>query len=237
MNVEATESIRAGLRRSGLSYLYTPYEFQALRVVSSIIFTLGTVGVLRMAHQLKLAWIGNAPMIPCLVVAAVFGFFVPTISMFELTKKRAREIVRALPIYIDFITMSVEAGLSLGGALAQAVSKGPPGLLRMEFERVNRDVKAGAGRIEALQAMSERLEIREVTTLVNAIAMAERTGASIGQALRQQADQRLSERFQRAEKLAMEAPVKLIFPLVVFIFPCTFVMIGFPLVMQYVHGV
>ena len=101
---------------------------------------------------------------------------------------------------------------------------------------MTRDVKAGAGRVEALQAMSERLDIREVTTLVNAIAMAERTGARIGQALRTQADQRLEDRIQRAEKLAMEAPVKLIFPLVAFIFPCTFIVLGFPLAMKVIHG-
>ena len=226
MNVESVERIRIRLLRSGLYYLYTPYEFASLQAVSALAAFIFGIVVLNL---LGAGWF------PWLLVIAGVGYILPSISMSDMAKRRRKEIVRMLPIYIDFITMSVEAGLSLGGAFAQAVSKGPPSLLRLEIERVTRDVKAGAGRVEALQAMAERLDIREVTTFVNAIAMAERTGASVGQALRNQADQRLVERFQRAEKQAMEAPVKLIFPLVAFIFPCTFLMLGFPLAMKVLH--
>lgn len=228
LDVETVESVRTKLLRSGLFYLYTPYEFISLQVVTGLLFLIGGAVFLNLT---------NLPFFPWIIAIPALGFWLPRISMSDLSKKRRKEIVRMLPTYIDFITMSVEAGLSLGGAFAQAVNKGPPGLLRLEFERVTRDVKAGAGRVEALQAMAERLDIREVTTLVNAIAMAERTGASIGQALRIQADQRLIERFQRAEKLAMEAPVKIIFPLVAFIFPSTFIVIGFPLAMKVLHNV
>ncbi|XGA80316.1 type II secretion system F family protein [Halomonas sp. CH40] len=133
--------------------------------------------------------------------------------------------------------MAVEAGLSLAAAIVKATTNGPPGLLRQELERVNRDIRAGAGRIEALEAMSSRLEIREVTQVVSALAQAEKTGSSVGETLRIQAEQQRVERFQRAEKKAMEAPVKLIFPLVAFIFPATFIVLGFPIVMRLVHGI
>ena len=85
--------------------------------------------------------------------------------------------------------------------------------------------------------MSERLEMREVTSVVAAIAQSERSGGSVGNTLRIQAEQQRVERFQRAEKLAMEAPVKLIFPLVAFIFPTTFIVLGFPIAMKLLHSV
>jgi tight adherence protein C len=231
MSVEYTEKLRSQLVHSGLFYLYMPYEFTALRIVSAGLTLLAALIIVPLLpidfFKSHVFW--------WTVGLGALAYALPYLAMRDRAKRRQKEIVRMLPIYLDFITMTVEAGLSLGGALAQAVAKGPPGLLRNELERVNRDVKAGAGRIEALQMMADRLEIREITTLVNAIALAERTGGSVGHVLRAQADQRLSERFQRAEKLAMEAPVKLIFPLVAFIFPSTFVVLGFPIVMKLLH--
>jgi tight adherence protein C len=226
LSVEYVEGVRVRLVHSGTFYLYTPYEFVALRMITSVLFAVAAIVIL------KIAGVG---VFPWFILAGLFGYFAPSISLAERSRKREKEIVRMLPTFLDFITMAVEAGLSLTGALSQAVSKGPPGLFRAELERVNRDVKAGAGRIEALQAMADRVQIREVSALVNAIAVAERTGGSIGNVLRAQSDQRLVERFQRAEKQAMETPVKLIFPLVAFIFPSTFIVLFFPLAMRLMH--
>jgi tight adherence protein C len=127
--------------------------------------------------------------------------------------------------------------MNLSGAITQAVEKGPKGILNWELQRVIRDMKAGMSRLEALRAMAERLDIKELTTFVSSVAQSEKTGSSIGDTLRIQADQRRIERFQRAEKLAMEAPVKLIFPLVAFIFPMTFLIIGFPIAMKFMYEI
>jgi tight adherence protein C len=81
--------------------------------------------------------------------------------------------------------------------------------------------------------MELRLQIPEVSSFVGTVIQAEKMGASLGKALRSQAEQRRTERFQRAEKQAMEAPVKLIGPLMVFIFPVTFIVIGFPIAMKF----
>jgi tight adherence protein C len=81
--------------------------------------------------------------------------------------------------------------------------------------------------------MEKRLQMQEITSFVGAVIQAEKMGARLGVALRSQAEQRRTERFQRAEKQAMEAPVKLIFPLLVFIFPTTFVVLGFPIAMKF----
>lgn len=226
LGVEYIERIRANLQRSGMSYLMTPEQFFGLQVVLALLFGALCWAVVSLADL-------NLGLMP--VLAGVLGFLLPHISMRDRRKTREREIVRALSIYLDFITMAVEAGLNLNGALLQAVDKGPEGPFKVELHRVLRDIKAGMGRVDALRLMSERLGIREITTLVSALAQAEKTGASVGQTLRIQAEQRRVERFQRAEKLALEAPVKLIFPLVAFIFPTTFIVLAFPIAMKFLY--
>jgi tight adherence protein C len=84
--------------------------------------------------------------------------------------------------------------------------------------------------------MAERLEIHEITSFVNAVVQAEKMGSSMAGVLRIQAEQRRNERFQRAEKKAMEAPVKLIGPLVIFIFPTTFIVLAFPIFIKFIQG-
>ena len=128
--------------------------------------------------------------------------------------------------------MATQAGLNMSSAVAQSVDKGPSSPLKVEFKKVMRDLRAGVPRAEAFRMMADRLSLQEISAFVTAIVQAEKTGASIGDALKVQADQRRIERFQRAEKLAMEAPVKLIFPLVVFIFPTTFIVIFFPIAIK-----
>jgi tight adherence protein C len=98
---------------------------------------------------------------------------------------------------------------------------------------VVRDLRAGVPRADALRRMEKRLEMEEITSFVGTVIQAEKMGARLGSALRVQALQRRTERFQRAEKLAMEAPVKLILPLIVFIFPVTFIVLAFPIVMKF----
>jgi tight adherence protein C len=115
------------------------------------------------------------------------------------------------------------------------VAKGPKGVLRSEIQRVLRDIRAGKARADALRGMAERLNEPNVTHFVTAVIQAERMGMNLGPVLRAQADQRRSERFLRAEKLAMEAPVKMLFPLIAFIFPCTFIVLFFPIAMKFMH--
>jgi tight adherence protein C len=165
-------------------------------------------------------------------VAAAIGAWLPLSSLRERRSARLRAVGRALPFYLDVITLSVESGANLTGALQHAVAKGPPGPLRLELERVLRDVRAGRTRAESLRAMADRLDLPSVASWVAALLAAERHGSGLGPILRAQAEQRRTERFQQAEKLAMKAPVKMLFPLLVFIFPCTFVLLFFPVAVR-----
>jgi tight adherence protein C len=163
----------------------------------------------------------------------VGGYFYPDIWLRDLRKRQIDGVLRTLPSYLDFISMAVEAGLNFSGALELARKKAPPGPLSNEFGVVLRDLRAGIGRANALKRLAERLDIPELSSFVNAVVQAEKMGSSLAQTLKIQAEQRRQERFQRAEKKAMEAPVKLIGPLVLFVFPTTFIVLAFPIVMKF----
>ncbi len=218
------ELLEKRLNHTGVAYLLTPEQFVALRIMSAVIVTGLTAFMLFLLRSPEVIWVFLAP---------IGGFFFPDVWLHDTRKRRQGAIVRQLPIYLDFITMSVEAGLNMAGALAQAREKGPAGPMRSELTIVLRDIRSGSSRAEALRRMADRLNITEITSFVSAVIQAERMGSSLGTVLRTQAEQRRSERFQRAEKLAMEAPVKLIGPLILFIFPVTFIVIGFPLYMKF----
>jgi tight adherence protein C len=156
-------------------------------------------------------------------------------SGFWLRERRGAihtSVYRELPTYLDVLTLGVESGASLSTAMSICVDKSPDSPLRRAFIRTIGEVRAGRTRAEALTSLEQRMCIPAITSLATALAHAERTGASVGQVLRVQADQRSAERFARAEKLAMEAPVKMLGPLILCIFPCTFLVLGFPIVMQ-----
>ena len=211
------------LKQSELIYLFNPEQFFGLQLISSVLFSLGTWVSFEVLEKEEINYI---------ILAALVGFFLPLVSLNDRRKKRELKIVRALPVYLDYITMGVQSGLNFSGSLMQATEKGPEGPLKRELMIVQRDVRAGISRLDALRNMSERLDIREISSLVSTIAQAERTGSDLGESLKVQADQRRIERFQRAEELALKAPVKLIFPLVAFIFPTTFMILLFPIAMK-----
>lgn len=215
------------LRLSGLLYLMSPTQFVALCLVGMLFFCGSGYVALRMIEFDNFV---------VLLTAAGFGFAYPCIWLKESLKKRQKLILKALPVYLDFLSMGMEAGLNMAGAISQAVDKGPPGPLKNEFAFVIRDLRSGLTRADALRRMDERVRVPAVSNFVNAVIQAERMGASLGVTFRAQADQRRAERFQRAEKLAMEAPVKLIFPLVAFIFPTTFLVLAFPIAVKFMQS-
>ncbi|MCZ7558953.1 MAG: type II secretion system F family protein [Burkholderiaceae bacterium] len=216
------ERLRELLARAGLDRVLAPQELIAAQVVAAAAGAF-VVLIARASGALP-AWLG-AP-------AALLGAALPRIALRDRAARRRHAILRQLPHDIDLITLAVEAGLNLGAALGQAAQHGPPGPLRDEWRRLLRDVRAGQPRHEALHALAARLAVPAVSSVVAALLAAERQGASLAPILRAQAEQRRTERFLRAERLAMEAPVKMLFPLVLCIFPGTFAILLFPVVHQ-----
>jgi tight adherence protein C len=214
------------LRLTSLTFLMNARQFIALSIIGSALASLVALLLMLLLGMFSLL---------ALIGAAVLGYFYPRIWTRDVRRRRVARILKHLPIYLDFLTLAVEAGLNINGAIQKAVEKGPEGPLRWELEHVLRDLKSGLNRMEALHRLDDRLRIKEVTNLIGTVVQAERMGSGLAKSLRFQSEQRRSERFQRAEKQAMEAPVKLVFPLLVFIFPITFIVLGFPIAMKFVQ--
>lgn len=226
------------LRQTGLDYTISPAQFVAGRILAS---TGGALlccwGLASFDHPaVGEAGAGLDTYLQFGGAGAAVGYAYPALWLRDLLARRKNELLKTLPFYLDIITLCVEAGLNMQGAMQQAVGKGPRGVLRDEFQRVLRDIRAGKGRADSLRGMAERLNETTVTSFTTAVIQAESMGMNLGPVLRAQADQRRTERFMRAEKLAMEAPVKLLFPLIAFIFPCTFIVLFFPIVMKFMHA-
>jgi tight adherence protein C len=230
---DASARLPTRLRKAGLEFSLSAPQFVAGRLVWGIVAAGVAVGILKLLGHGPAGDFGADRYSQAGMVGALCGWGYFDIWIKDRIAQRKRELQKALPFMLDLITLCVEAGLNLQGAFNQAVEKGPHGILRDEIQRVLRDVRNGKARAEALRGMSERLQEASVTNFVTAMVQAERVGMNLGPALRAQADQRRSERFLRAEKLAMEAPVKLLFPLIAFIFPCTFIVLFFPIAVQF----
>jgi tight adherence protein C len=213
------ESLQRRLRLAGIDETVLPQQWLAVCGASALIAAaIGGIVVSSM-----FAVIG----------VALIGAMMPMLWMRDAVTRRAQEVIRDLPVYVDMLTLTLEAGGALSVALKVATDRAPDGVLRRAFMRVQGDLRAGRSRREALLALGERLSLPAVDPLVAALVQAESSGASLATVLRAQADQRLHERFARAEKLALEAPVKMLGPLVLCIFPCTFLVLAFPLVMRF----
>ncbi len=206
------------LKKAGMQYALGAHQFFAAKVISCAITLLGGFWAISLV----------APSLATVAVLLAYGgFMYPDLWLRESTKKRQNRIMRMLPNYLDIVILSIEAGTNLTGGITHAVQRSPDSPLRAEFSRVLRDIRSGKKRSDSLREMSERVGIQSLTNVVNSMIQSEQSGSSLGRVLRAQADQLRSNRFLYAEKLAMEAPVKLLAPLVMFIFPTTFLVLAY----------
>jgi tight adherence protein C len=218
------------LRLAGLDYALSPEQFMAARIVCMVVTT-GFLWFVLSAFPMRMTFSWWA----AVVGLCIFAYYFPAIWLRDQVQLRRRDTLKTLPFFLDIITLCVEGGLNLTGALQQAVAKGPAGPLRDEFERVLRDMRAGKARADALRTFADRMNEPVIANFVSAVIQAESMGSNLGPVLRAQSEQRRTERFARAEKLAMEAPVKMLFPLIGFIFPCTFMVLGFLIVQKFLQ--
>lgn len=158
------------------------------------------------------------------LILSVAGFFYPDMWLRELYKKRRVAILKELPYILDLLTLSIEAGLDLTGSVSRVVEKSKEGILNIELFQFLQELKMGKARKQALTDMAGRVGVPEITSLVNAIIQSDELGSGLARTLRIQSQEYRTRRFQRAEKLAMEAPVKMTFPLL-FIFASVFLLL------------
>lgn len=152
------------------------------------------------------------------LIFAYIGYSFPRSWLRGRMKLKQKLVLRSLPDSMDLITTCVEAGLGLDAALARVAEKGE-GPFAEDLGKMLRDVSMGKLRREAMQELAERIGVDELTNFVNSVIQAEQLGVGIAQVLRVQSDQLRTQRRQRAERMAHEAPIKMLFPLVLFVFP------------------
>ena len=158
------------------------------------------------------------------VALSLIGFYMPFYIIGSRARQRQNAIIKSLADAFDLITTCVEAGLGLDAALARVAEK-VEGPFADELSRALRDIALGKARRDALKELGARTGVPDLIQFTNAVIQAEAMGSSVGTVLRVQAEQLRTRRRQRAEEQAYKAPVKMLFPLVLFIFPTLFIVI------------
>ncbi len=159
-----------------------------------------------------------------LPACALFGFYVPDILLTNRGQKRQEELQRGLPDALDLLTISVEAGLGFDAALAQVARK-TAGPLSGEFFRVLQEMQIGKTRAAAFRGLAERTTVPELRAFVSSLVQADQFGIPVANVLREQSRELRLKRRQRAEEKAQKIPIKILFPMIFFIFPALFVVI------------
>lgn len=169
------------------------------------------------------------------VIGGGIGYVMPGIWLDRKIKARKHGIRRSMPDALDLLTISVEAGLGFDLALQRVADKWDNELSK-EFKRMINDTRLGIARRDAMRAMADRCGVDELSSFVSAILQAEQLGASFGKILKVQSEQMRIKRRQRAEELAHQAPIKMLFPMAFLIFPSILVVILGPAVPKLMGG-
>jgi tight adherence protein C len=216
-------ALRLRLAAAGLRHERAPLMFYALRTACTLILPLlGALLLPNLASGLSTA------LAALMVVAlAVAGYLLPDICLRLRTAHRREQIREGLPDMVDLLLVCVESGLALDAAInrvAREIAPRSPALAE-EFHLAALEIRAGARRVDALRNLAARCGIDEVGSLVAMLMQSERFGTSLGDALRVHADFMRVRRIQRAEELAAKIPLKILFPLILLIFPSLLVVI------------
>lgn len=181
-------------------------------------------------------WYQYSP-VPIFLCAAVFGFLIPDFWLTWRVKHRQHRLVLALPDALDLLVICVEGGLGLDQSIARVAEEleytHPE--LSDEFHLINLEMRVGRSRLEALQELAERTGVDDVKALVGMLVQTDRFGTDLAQALRVHADSLRTKRRQRAEEMAAKTSVKMVPPLVFFVFPALFVVLLGPAVVILLH--
>ena len=159
-----------------------------------------------------------------LLTIALLGWIGPEFWLSRRIKLRSGELLKQFPSVLDLLTVSVEAGLGFDQAMAKVAEK-MHGALPIEFERALKEIQLGSPRTPALQRMAKRTGVDEVTSFVSAVVQADKLGIGMAQVLRVQSVEVRRKRRMDASERAQKAPVKMLFPLIFFVFPALFIVI------------
>jgi tight adherence protein C len=170
-----------------------------------------------------------------IAVGMAVGFFAPDLLVLHLASERQQQIRRTLPDIMDTLVVTVEAGLGFEAGLAQVVHNGR-GPMVGEFARVLHEMQIGRPRVEALREMAARTNVAELKAFASAVVQATTLGVPMANVLRQQSEEMRIRRRQRAEELAQQVPVKILFPMILCMLPALFVVVIGPGIIKLMHA-
>jgi tight adherence protein C len=217
--------LRAGIRRENAPAIFYGLKYLFVVILPSIflMFRLTVFNVV--SYQLT---------ITIFVLTALLGYYLPDIWLRQKTDKRKERLVKALPDALDLLVICVEAGMGLDEGINRVANE-----IRLtskdlsdEFKLLNLELRAGKTRQAALKNLAMRTDIEEVKHLITLLIQADQFGTSVATTLRVYSETFRTQRMQKAEELAAKIPVKLVFPLILFIFPSLFVAILGPAVIR-----
>lgn len=219
------EKLQHTLDQAGLSKETTPVRYISGLIVFSSLLALIT-GIIAFV-------ITQDPGRTLILMVLVLGLYL-YLQRFLMTRRmtlRKQQMIRDLPYTLDLILVSVEAGLSFDGALAKVVAN-IPGPISEEFGKTLKEIRMGIHRKTAMKNMSIRCDIKELSALNTSIIQADELGVSLSKIIRIQASTLREDRKQKAREKAMKAPVKILIPLIIFVFPTIFIVILGPSVLK-----
>jgi len=232
----ARQNAARRLTAAGFDELLSAEEFLSLRILLPLV-----LGLLWLALVAALGVAANPDSLFRKLLPVVYAIgplalmILPDQWLRQALANRHRRIQRALPFVLDLLTLSVEAGMDFMTALQRNVERSSVDALGEELIRVVREIQVGKTRREALRDLADRVGLPDLKSVVNALVQADELGVSIGSILRIQADQMRQRRFENAERLANQAPVKMLGPLLLFIFPSVFFILLGPVIYRLIQ--
>jgi tight adherence protein C len=220
------EKLRIRLVQGGSPGGMNPDEFHAARIIGIILA--GAAGAF-FDNELDMSPVFTG-------LGLGLGFLYPDIWLKGHVEKRQRRIFRDLPDLLDTLRLAVDAGLDLNSAMKVVVEKGKQGPLLDELEMVEREITLGRTRKEAFKNFADRIAMPEINAFVLALMQADQLGASVGPILKVQAEMARTRRWQLAEALVNKMPMKMLGPLVTFIFPASFIILFTPLIIRWMQS-
>jgi tight adherence protein C len=225
---EKEAKLEKRLLQAGNPMKMTPVDFRLVQIGLMVILPVVSGGYAFLIN------VRTGVILLFLLVGIILAAILPNLYLKNKMQARNKKALRELPDILDLLTVSLEAGLGFDLAMNRVVSK-KDGVIADEFHRCIEEIRLGKTRREALAGIRERIEVDEVKGFIASILQAEKLGIGMVQVLRIQSQDVRDRRKQRAEEQAMKAPIKMLFPLVLFIFPSLFIVLLGPAIIQLIQ--
>ncbi len=227
---EEFSHVRKTLTKAGYRHNEAPIILYGVKLCGAILLPI----LFALVRIFVLTTLPSVQTMGLFVLSALVGFYLPDLLVQLKIKRRKQKILNGFPDALDLMVVCVEAGLGLDAAIVRVGEelRLNNNVLSEEFQLLNLGLRAGQSRQNALRNLANRTDLEDVNNLVTLLIQTDRFGTGIAQTLRVYSDSMRTKRHQRAEELAAKLPVKLLFPLIFFIFPSLFVVILGPAVIK-----